>query len=78
MTTATYGNDLAGRRGLASPQRTFEQSAALEAALFEGAPEPIIGVDGDGRTTCWNAAVRLVKSFSVRFSFFDSCDIGET
>ena len=49
---------------MASPQPTFEQSASLKAALFEAVPEPIIGVDGDGRITCWNAAAERTFGYN--------------
>jgi PAS domain S-box-containing protein len=46
------------------PERPPEQFAALKAALFDAAPEPLVGVDRDGRIIYWNAAAERAFGYS--------------
>ena len=52
-----------GEQELATP-RALEQFAAFIAALFDAAPEPIVGVDGDGRIISWNGAAERVFEYN--------------
>lgn len=47
-----------------APGHTLDQFAAVKAALFDAAPEPIVGVDSDGRIICWNAAAERAFGYS--------------
>jgi len=54
---------LSGERDLAPP-RPLEHFAAFKAALFDAVPEPIVGVDGDGRIISWNGAAERVFGYN--------------
>lgn len=42
----------------------MERLKTVKAAILDAAPEPIIGVDSDGRIICWNAAAERIFGYS--------------
>src|SRR5689334_22443758 len=43
-------------RGGAMADEALDNFVALRAVMFDAAPEPLVGVDSDGRIICWNGA----------------------
>jgi PAS domain S-box-containing protein len=43
---------------------TLDYTAPLKAAIFDAIPEPIVGVDNEGRIICWNGAAERTFGYS--------------
>ncbi|MBV8773312.1 MAG: PAS domain S-box protein [Deltaproteobacteria bacterium] len=59
-----HASDKGASENKAVAEDTLDHLKAVKAAMLDAAPEPIIGVDSDGRIICWNAAAERIFGYS--------------